>query len=76
MEVEARAPGKVILHGEHAVVYGTKAIAISVGLNTIVRVTKSSGDSVELRFSEIGIDASFTLDELKALRHELGDGFS
>ena len=32
------APGKVILHGEHAVVYRKTAIAVSVGLRTNMEV--------------------------------------
>lgn len=70
MEVEAYAPGKVILHGEHSVVYGTKAIAVSVGLNTCVKITARK-DSVVLKFNEVGIDLTFTLTELDELRQKL-----
>lgn len=45
MEVKARAPGKIILAGEHAVVHGSTAVAASVDLYTTasVRLPSSSG---------------------------------
>lgn len=36
--VEARAPGKVILSGEHAVVHGTSAVAAALGLYTTATI--------------------------------------
>ena len=36
MEVKARAPGKIILTGEHAVVHGSTAVAASIDLYTYV----------------------------------------
>lgn len=36
MEVKARAPGKIILAGEHAVVHGSTAVAACIDLYTYV----------------------------------------
>ncbi len=37
-QVSASAPGKVIISGEHAVVYGSKAIALSINLRTTCNI--------------------------------------
>ena len=39
MEVTARAPGKIILAGEHAVVHGSTAVAASIDLYTYVSLS-------------------------------------
>jgi mevalonate kinase len=38
MEVQARAPGKIILSGEPAVVHGSTAVAASIDLYTYVSI--------------------------------------
>ena len=66
-DITVRSPAKIILFGEHAVVYGKQAIAASVGLYTICWL-KQAGSSVRLRLPEIHVDVSFGVDDLKEIR--------
>lgn len=63
VRVVVSAPGKVILHGEHSVVYGKLAIAGSLGLRTRVELEEVEGRSkigVELR--ALGLEQSYDLE--------------
>ncbi|KAJ3189420.1 hypothetical protein HDU85_003050 [Gaertneriomyces sp. JEL0708] len=66
------APGKVILFGEHAVVYGKTAVAASLGLRTYAWIRRTTGDSVVLTFPDLSPEAlirvEFTIEELKQWR--------
>ena len=44
MAARASAPGKVILFGEHAVVYGEPAIAVALNLRTEVTIREAPGE--------------------------------
>lgn len=68
--VRVSAPAKVILHGEHAVVYGKTAIAISVDLRTSLTV-KHSLDHVSLFMPDLNCRYCWRLEELQSLRSQM-----
>ncbi|URE18536.1 mevalonate kinase [Musa troglodytarum] len=71
-EVRARAPGKIILSGEHAVVHGSTAVAAAINLFTHVSfrldppVAPRTGDgSVGLELQDLGLALSWSTSRLK-----------
>ncbi|XP_078741822.1 mevalonate kinase, partial [Lampetra fluviatilis] len=64
-DVLISAPGKVILHGEHSVVYGKVGVVCSVALRTFVRARLGApGDRVELMLPDLGCNASWDVSSL------------
>lgn len=57
MQVQARAPGKIILAGEHAVVHGSTALAASINRYTNVTLRLPSPNSNFLSSSLLGFVA-------------------
>ncbi|XP_072035264.1 mevalonate kinase-like [Amphiura filiformis] len=59
------APGKVILHGEHAVVYGKTALATSLNLRTFLRLKPTADGKVTLRLPDIDLNQTWELNSLQ-----------
>ncbi|KAJ8622671.1 hypothetical protein MRB53_031200 [Persea americana] len=81
METRARAPGKIILSGEHAVVHGATAVAASIDLYTdvLIRSSTSSGTDdglVELQLKDMGLVFSWPVQRIKETLPELGTALS
>ncbi|ORX63334.1 mevalonate kinase [Anaeromyces robustus] len=62
------APGKVIVFGEHAVVYGKTAIASSLGLKCYSKVEKTNNDVVHLYLPNLQLEKTFSINELKTIK--------
>ncbi|KAB0394465.1 hypothetical protein E2I00_014486 [Balaenoptera physalus] len=61
------APGKVILHGEHAVVHGKVALAVALNLRTFLRLQPHSNGKVGLNLPNIGIKRAWDVAKLQML---------
>lgn len=61
------APGKVILHGEHAVVHGKVALAVALNLRTFLRLQSHSNGKVTLNLPNIGTKQTWDVTSLQLL---------
>jgi len=69
--MKAVAPGKLILSGEHAVVYGKPAIAMAIDRSAVFELTPQSGGKISFDLPD-GQDAdSFTLLALRDLKRRI-----
>ncbi|XP_043541374.1 mevalonate kinase-like [Chiloscyllium plagiosum] len=66
------APGKVILHGEHAVVHGKVALAVSLNLKTYLRLQPCPDQKVQLNLPNINVHLSWKPAALQFLQSAIG----
>lgn len=72
--MDAIAPGKVILSGEHSVVYGAPAIALAVSEHIHARFLPAEDPVIHLQLGDVG-QLSFPVDQLAGLRQRLDARF-
>ncbi|XP_041642587.1 mevalonate kinase isoform X2 [Cheilinus undulatus] len=72
-DIYVSAPGKAILHGEHAVVHGKVALAVSLNLRTYLKLKATTTGKVCINLPNIDTFLCWDLSELKQLiPHSLG----
>ncbi|MEM4525633.1 MAG: mevalonate kinase [Methanothermobacter sp.] len=73
MVSRASAPGKAILFGEHAVVYGKPAIALAIDKRATITIKKSHKDHTRIKSDDIGLEAIISPETgLKLKKGEIG----
>ncbi|NCX93181.1 MAG: hypothetical protein EBX40_00680 [Gammaproteobacteria bacterium] len=71
LPITVKAPGKLILSGEHAVVYGSPALATAVNCYTTVHLVPEPGEIGFFDFPDLGFKASFGAPALALLLQKL-----
>lgn len=73
--MKADAPGKLILSGEHSVVYGAPALAVAVANKVEVSFSPNSSDALKIVTEHLG-EAVFKLCDMQALSDQLDQRYA
>jgi mevalonate kinase len=73
--MKAIAPGKLILSGEHAVVYGCPAVAMAIDRSAQAIVSPADTDTISFNLGNFNYAESFTLRALRDIRGRVGDSY-
>lgn len=69
---QVSAPGKIILHGEHSVVYNKAAIAGPIGLRTYFNFEETScSDFITLQYQRLNLTATLKISKANSLLADL-----
>jgi mevalonate kinase len=71
IQLTARAPAKLILSGEHAVLYGQPAIAMAVDRYTSTTTTWSDTPNIHFKLADLAYAKTLTIQALQRLAQQL-----
>ena len=69
--ITVRAPGKLILSGEHAVVYGAPALAMAVNRYVTATLTESPSAKIAFDLADLAHRSALTLDALGQFKERI-----
>lgn len=72
----ARAPAKLIISGEHSVLYGQPALAMSIDRYTSTTTTWSASANIHFDFLDLSYAKSYTSQALRNIAKNLHDDYS
>jgi mevalonate kinase len=73
--ISARAPAKLIISGEHAVLYGQPAIAVAINKYTTASVAYNFTQTVNIILSELQTDHAYNRQTLNTLGEKLDKNY-
>lgn len=73
--IKIAVPAKVILSGEHAILYGSPAIAMAVNRFTTATITQGQNEDISFDFADIAYQRSVSLDALSLLKARLKEKY-
>lgn len=68
---EVSAPGKIIIHGEHSVVYNKPAVAAPIGLRTSFVFQETTNDHINFQYERLNLASKTTIEQANLLLAEL-----
>ncbi|KRY48324.1 2,3-bisphosphoglycerate-independent phosphoglycerate mutase, partial [Trichinella britovi] len=74
--INISAPGKIILFGEHAVIYGRTAVAGCIDLRTYVNLFTSADGRIYLSLPDLGVERTWLMKDVRKAVDKLYEGKS